>query len=268
MAKDHSALPKPKVRSVALNDIGTDPATFQPRSVKLNHGHVAALARVLDNGEPLDPLEVREEPAGVYTVLDGHHSLEAYRASGWTKRVPVRAYRCTVGEGQRIAARENFKSRLQVDDEDRRDWAWKLTCDQPELSKSQVAIECSVGNATVGRMRRVRKELMRFGHELPASWSAAQCLLRGDELQEWTEEVRAEWRSVAREKLKANIARDIVQYSVGHPDLVIEVVQEVMGRNRFTQGAEYLGFYEAELNEITGELTRPESLCAGDAEPF
>lgn len=178
-------------------------------------------------------------------------------------------YRCTVAEGQQIALMENTKSRLQMTDAEKRDGAWRLTCDQPELSRSRVAKLCGVGSATVGRMRKARETLKKSGQDFPRSWKAAQVKAQGNELTEWTDDERQEWRQAAFAKLKHCIARDIVQYSANNPELVLEVVQEIMGRDRFATGAEWLGFHEGDINEHTGVFSPKERhRAAGDNPDF
>lgn len=258
MTNELNDIPDPAPRKLRLKNIHAEPSMFQPRSVELDHGHVADLAKVLSTGRALDPLHVRIVGDGSFTVLDGHHSLAAYREAGWTNTVPVLAYNCSIAQGQRIAARENSKARLQMTDAEKRDWAWRLTVEQPELPRSQVSHLCNVGTATVSRMRRVLKSLRVAEVDPPATWRAAQIAAEGDKPSEWSEDQRKEWRKAAFAKLKRNIARDIVQYSVNDPVLVLEVVQEAMGKSRFATGAEYLGFHEGEIDEYTGTFTPSE----------
>ncbi|WP_282061674.1 hypothetical protein [Roseobacter litoralis] len=255
MTKKSKGLPQPKRRNPRLKQLQVEPSTFQPRNIELDHGHVADLARVLATGKALDALRVRIVGDGTFTVLDGHHSFAAYKEANWQGSVPVLAYDCTVAEGQQIAAQENSKARLQMTDTDKRDWAWRLTTEQPTLSKTHIAQLCSVGPATVGRMRKVLKHLKKAEQDVPGSWKAAQVAAEGKDETEWTDEQREEWRQASYAKLKQNIARDIVQYSANDPELVLEVVQEIMGKSRFATGAEHLGFHEGEINEYTGEFT-------------
>lgn len=256
-------LPKPRQRKLRLSQIRTDPFTFQPRSVDLDHGHVVTLAKVVADGRQLDRMRVRQDEDGSFTVLDGHHSYAAYRQADWKQAVPVLVYECSIAEGQLIAAKENSKARLQMTDDERRDWAWKLTCEQSDLSKKRVATTCSVGEATVGRMRKVKRQLDKAGKALPDGWKSALQAQNGSDEKEWDDDARAAWLEAAHEKLKEGIARHIVQYSVNHPELVMEVVAEVMGTDRFRLGAEHLGFLEGEVDDITGEFT-PASKLFGD----
>jgi ParB-like chromosome segregation protein Spo0J len=255
MTSENMSLPKPKGQRLQLGKINTDPATFQPRSIEIDHGHVAELARVARDGRPLDPIRVRVAEDGSYTVLDGHHSFAAYHEAKWQKAIPALVYSCTVAEGQQIALMENTKSRLQMSSTEKRDGAWRLTYEQPELSRSSVAEVCDVGTATVGRMRQTREKLNAADQDFPRSWKAAQMLANGNALKDWSDDEREEWRLAEFAKLKERIARDIAQYSAKHPELVLDVVQEIMGPNRFAMGAEYLGFHEGEVDEYTGEFT-------------
>lgn len=267
MTQENNDLPKPKGQKLHLGRISTDPKTFQPRGIELDQGHVAELARAIEDGRPLDPIRVREAEDGTYTVLDGHHSHAAYQKAGWNRAIPALVYRCTVAEGQQIALMENTKSRLQMTDAEKRDGAWRLTCDQPELSRSRVAKLCGVGSATVGRMRKTRERLKKSGHDFPRSWKAAQMAAQGNDFTDWTDDEREEWRQAAYAKLKQCIARDIVQYSANNPEMVLEVVQEIMGPDRFATGAEWLGFHEGDINEHTGVFSRKERPLADGENP-
>ncbi|WP_400085807.1 ParB/RepB/Spo0J family partition protein [Yoonia sp. R78084] len=266
MTKDYNKITKPVQRKLRLKKLHVEPSKFQPRSIELDHGHVADLVRVLATGKALDPLHVRSVGDGSFTVLDGHHSFAAYREAKWRGAVPALVYSCTVAEGQQIAARENSKARLQMKDEEKRDWAWRLTVEQAELSRTQVSQLCNVSPATVSRMRRVLKRLNDNEIDTPKSWKAAQIAVEGKAQGEWSEEQQEEWRQAAYAKLKQNIARDIVQYSEHDPELVLEVVQEIMGNSRFATGAEHLGFHEGEINDFTGEFTPANQPDDGDDE--
>lgn len=259
MTNQNNHLPKPTTRQLKLTCINTDPATFQPRSINLNHGHVKELARVVRDGRTLDPIRVRVADDGSYTVLDGHHSFAAYQSAGWRKVIPAQVYHCSVAEGQQIALMENTKCRLQMSSTEKRDNAWGLTCNQPKLSRKRVSKICDVSTATVSRMRKVRETLVKNEQTFPSSWKAAQMTAQGNDMTQWTENQRDEWRQAAFAKLKERIARDIAQYSANDPELVLEVVQEVMGEDHFSKGADYLGFHEGEVDEYTGEFTRKET---------
>lgn len=258
MSKSRS-LPTPKSAKVRLDQIQADPISFQPREGGIDHGHVATLTKVLENGNPLDPIKLRRNDESGYTVLDGHHSFEAYQRSGWSNPVPALVYECTVEQGQLVSMEDNAKARLQMTAHDRKDWAWRLTCNQRELSIQKVATLCAIGTATVSRMRAVRNDLEKGDVHLPENWRAARIAHTGHDPCEWTQDMRDEWREEAFEKLKQKIAAPLAVYGRSNPDLVLEVVHEVMGQDRFRLGAECLGFFEGEIDEYTGEFTRADS---------
>ena len=260
MTRNTSGLHTPARRNLHVGMIRTDPDTYQPRSFGLDHGHIAELNKKLATGAPLDAIRVRQEADDSFTVLDGHHSLAAYIKTKWQKRVPALVYDCTEQEGQLIAVEENAKSRLQMSHKDKSDWAWKLTCEQPELSKATVAKSCGVGTTTVRRMRAVRDELLSRGAILPASWGAALRLNSGAEKKEWTEEERDEWEQAAHDKIRRNIAAHIVPYMSDHPGLVVGVLRTIMGDNQFARGAEDIGYFEGWFEEDTGAFTLADPL--------
>lgn len=255
MNSNINALPKPKQTTVKLEKIVTNPTVFQPRQDGINHGHVSNLKATLKRGDALDPISVRKQADGMFVVLDGHHSLEAYRQAKWERGVPVLLYVCTVAEGKRVAIRENSKHRLQMANEDRSDWAWELTCEQRGLSKAEVSRICNRSPSTVGRMRPVRDKLEAAGRELPKTWKDAQRACRDVDEGEFDEDREAQWREDAIAKIKEQISGPISPYAQWKADVVLEAVWEILGDNRFRGGLEYHGFHEVDIDEFGGTVT-------------
>ena len=267
MKSNINALAKPKRTAVKLEKITTDPAVFQPRQDGLNHGHVANLKATLKRGDALDPIRVRRQEDGTFVVLDGHHSLEAYQQARWGRGVPVLVYTCTEAEGQLVAIRENSKHRLQMTDEDKSDWAWRITCEQEGLSKAEVSRICNRSPATVGRMRQTREKLKAAGIELPDTWAKAQRSCRDVDMGEFDEGRQEEWRLHTIAKIKEQISGAISPFAQWNPEVVLEAVWEILGEDRFRTGLGWHGFREVEVCEITNTVTLlDDNLDDGDDE--
>lgn len=256
MSKENNALLKPKATRIALSKIRTDEETYQPRSGGLRPDHVAALTKPIEQGNDLDRIHLKKEVDGVYIVLNGHHSFAAYRKAGRKGVIPAYVYECTVAEGQIIAIRENAKKRLQMDNDERLNWAWKLTCEQRQISKSSVAKECGVGPATVGRMRTVLKELEEKNEELPIGWWDARELNKGSR-KEWTDEEREERLEAAKEHLHERIGRELWQVAKRDPEAAMEVVHKIFGDYRFSRGCDHLGYISPKDMECFSDLDEP-----------
>ncbi|MEM9344512.1 MAG: ParB/RepB/Spo0J family partition protein [Pseudomonadota bacterium] len=270
MASKTRPIPEPRVRSVALNKIKADPDTFQPRSGGIDPTHAAGLLRVLEAGGTLDPMDVMDNGDGTFTVLDGHHRRAAYIEYGRQPKVPVRAYRCTVLEGERIAGRQNSKLHLNMDDDDKNEWSWRRVCKyedgnhQGGLSLNEIASECGNGTATVSRQRSMKRAMLAAGEEILCptmgkprlTWREA---LRWKKKQDahggaWSDEKREEMREARKAKLKKAIAPAI--YHACHrerdPEATMETIQELMGHGPFKIGNEWLDFKE--VNPLTGAV--------------
>ena len=245
---------KPKRAAVKLYKITTDPRVYQPRQDGINHGHLTNLVAILKRGDELDPISVRKTENGQLVVLDGHHSLEAYRLTRWHQSIPVLVYTCSEAEGQLVAIRENSKHRLQMTDEDRSDWAWRLTCQQPTLSKTEVSRICNRSTSTVGRMRPVRDKLLEADVVLPQTWKAAQRACREVDHGEFDEDRAAQWREDTIAKIREQISGAISPFAQWNSDIVLEAVWLILGENRFRLALEQLGFHEGDIDPFTGEF--------------
>lgn len=221
----------------------------------MNHGHVSNLKAALKRGDVLDPISVRKQEDGMFVVLDGHHSLEAYQQAHWERGVPVLVYACTEAQGQLVAIRENSKHRLQMADEDKSDWAWRLTCEQPGLSKAEVSRICNRGPSTIGRMRPVRDKLLAAGVELPTTWRKAQRACRDVDDGEFDEDRATQWREDTIAKIKEQISGAISPYARWNADVVLEAVWVILGDTRFRTALEDYGFREVDVCEFTDTVT-------------
>lgn len=195
MTTTKRALPRPTLKQVQIKQLHTHEAAFQPRSTGLLENHVARLLDALQRGDALDRLAVWEDPeTGELIVADGHHRLEAYRRANVTGKIGVEIFKCDRTTAMLIPIKDNAKSRVSMPEDDKRNWAWRMT-KEGGWSKAATVSACGVGDGTVGRMRRIMKKLKKRDIELPEGWKAAQAAERGDDNGEWTHEESEEWRN-------------------------------------------------------------------------
>ena len=172
---------RPELRSppkLSLDSVKVRHAVFQLRdqghaavSDKL---HVEDLVKEIgfrpDAG--LDPIVVfwsgRE-----WTLIDGHHRLEAYRRSdAWGgKPVPVDIFEGTLDDAIREATRLNSKISLELYPKQRMDAAWRLVC-LGDYSEDEFMEAAGVSRRSFFNMKsRLRKILAAFPDRSPASFA-------------------------------------------------------------------------------------------------
>lgn len=233
-------------RSVRLTKIKDDPERFQHRLVKLDNAHASTLEEVLARGEELARIDVWHSPEDELVILDGHHRREAYERAGWARKVPVRIHHCSEAEAQLVTVADNGKARLGLSREEKSNWAWRMVCEHPDVTVKEVA-RCSVSERTVKSMRKVKKLLLEAEEEFPSSWAEARWrALNGDVDGEWTDAMREQRREERKAKLRERIRADLALAAERDTEAAIEVVQEIMGKQRFEDGAAWLGFVKAD----------------------
>ncbi|MGY2935978.1 transposase-like protein [Bradyrhizobium sp. GM6.1] len=124
-----------ELTSIPLRHVSKRTAVFQPRSLEGNQSDsdqfVRDLMKVLkaSKGEPLDPITVWYGGQRFY-VIDGHHRLEAYRRHHGKAAVSILCveFKGTLVEAMEIAGRDNHKNKLQMKQDDRLNFAWRLVC--------------------------------------------------------------------------------------------------------------------------------------------
>ncbi|MEW2912328.1 ParB N-terminal domain-containing protein [Leisingera sp. JC11] len=242
---------KPRHTRVPLNKLEADPDLFQHRTVKLDNAHAEALVHVLSRGETLDPLTAWVDDRGQLIVVDGHHRLEAYRRANWTKGVPVVIHSGPEENAQFLAMSDNGKQRLQMTQEEKSNWAWRMVRDYPELTAKRIA-EGPVSLRQVRNMRSTMRRLEQAGEALPDTWGMAMVMDKGN-AGEWDEAQREERRVAMRAKLLEQIRAHLSLAAQRDPDMALEVVEEVMGRSRFEIAADALGYRKMTQAEIEGD---------------
>ncbi|HEV2566206.1 MAG TPA: ParB/RepB/Spo0J family partition protein [Microvirga sp.] len=141
---------------------------FQIR--EMDERHVSELARVLANGEELDPVTVIQ--VGRETVLiDGHHRLAAYAATKRTADIPVRYFTGSLKEALLEAGAGNSKAKLPMTSQERQDFAWRLQL-IGGYSKVDIARASGVSTSQVAIMRKAKRSLGEEAFSYDSWWRA------------------------------------------------------------------------------------------------
>lgn len=244
-------LTKPKKTSVKLDILTTDPDRFQHRTVELDETQAEDLVAVLRSDTVLDPLEVWDAGDEGLIVVDGHHRLEAYKRAGWKRDIPVLIHSCSEAEAQFLTVHENAKPRLQMSQDEKSGWGWRVVCNHPELTAKRIA-EGPVSLRQVRYMRKAKKKFEDDGIDVPETWGVALMLMNGS-LGELDEDAELELRNRRKDKLKKSIRADLAMAAQRDPNVVMEVVQEIMGKDRFEQGVDWMGYKPMTQAEMDGE---------------
>jgi ParB-like nuclease domain len=148
----HRVLVKP-------NDIGEIPEIFQPREFTLgarDHDriHVTALTQEIRNRGELDPPLVIKLKRDGWTVVEGHHRVEAYKELGrGDQEIQCDWFYGSVQEAAIEALERNNILKLNIKQPDRMEEAWKWVLLRWG-SKAEIIKACGVSDGTVGTMRR------------------------------------------------------------------------------------------------------------------
>jgi hypothetical protein len=176
--------------ALAVNEIETRTELFQPRGFymgvyELDNSFVSKLKREIGIRGELDPVLVIKLGTA-WVVVDGHHRLDAYKRFGWKEPLTCDWFGGNVHEAVDESVRRNSVLKLQMDQPDRLEQAWKRTV-LHWGSKADVRKLCGVSDGLVAMMRRVearyredsdagrlfRERLAGVGID-EVSWSAAR----------------------------------------------------------------------------------------------
>jgi len=246
-------LRRPTKRLISLRNIKTKTDVFQFRHLGTDEHHVNDLARVPDNGDPLDPLTLWENPkTGEFFVVDGHHRLAAYKQAGWRRKVPAVVHNCDLQEARLLALRENGKTRLPLSPEERLDAAWRLVCLNCYSKRVEVK-ETGVGEGTVAKMRRTRIALIALtpDGDLPERWWEALDALRGGERRDYTDVERSSMIEAKTAELDAKIGKELGHMASRQIEAACAVVAKRLGR----QGMQ---FFIEEYGDLDDPFGLPE----------
>lgn len=221
----HRVEPSPLPSALALLEIQINSEVFQPRKTlmgRVDESHVIDLMAALEN-EPsglLDPLTVWWS-GSEWLLVDGHHRFEAYQRH-YVKsnklgslKVPVSVVVGGLLDALSSSISENAKVRLELNDSDRFDTAWRLVC-AGEKNRDKIAPRCGIGSSTVQSMMtrlRVLKEedpLIDVDDLSEQGWVNARDLGKAERKvdAEWVDRLAASWaQRLAKEfgtKLRKN----------------------------------------------------------------
>ena len=193
MKSSHKRELKPQRKRLRLEQIKTEPETFQFRELEVTEDHVRNLSDAIRAGNELDPLTIWERGPDDFVVLDGHHRYAAYKACGYTKAIPAVVHQCNEAKAAVLALQENTKTKLPMTKTERTNAAWRLVCSDYGLSKAETVKATGVGDGTVANMRRHRKQLEAADEVLPDTWLAAIQAVKGlHDDREWDEDMQEE----------------------------------------------------------------------------
>jgi hypothetical protein len=113
------------------SQIKTLPVLFQPRSfshddsITTDKDHVKTLTKAVGVFGKLDPMTVIRLKGLGYVVVDGHHSLEAYKKAGKSgEEIECQWFPGTVREAFDESCRRNINDKLPMPEEDKMAAAW------------------------------------------------------------------------------------------------------------------------------------------------
>ncbi|MCT8159522.1 ParB/RepB/Spo0J family partition protein [Pseudoruegeria sp. SHC-113] len=262
MTKQHPA--RPARQNVSLRYITTNPGVFQFRHFEVDQHHVDELAKVLDNGNVLDPITIWMDPdKEQMVVVDGHHRLAAYRQAEWRKKVPVVVHQCGIEQAQLMALAENSKARLPLTSEERTDAAWRLVCLGPSIySRKAIAKATGASERTVANMRSTLRALQELNPDdgLPKHWRQAMATLKDRERREYTEEERELMIEAKTAELDEKIGRDLGFMAGLQVEAACAVVAKRLGR----KGLQYL--YDEYIHYELGDMIDPYCLMDDDGD--
>lgn len=167
-----------------LDDVLEFPKVFQPRAQgsAFSRSHVRELAKVVNRGQPLDPIRVYWVGIG-WAVIDGHHRLQAYRQAGGQKPIRVTSWVGTLDDAIAYSGKANSGEKLMMTNPEKAAYAWQLTV-LTKLSKSQASTASGVAEGTIANMRRALVKLTAMGRTeddlAEMSWGRARMEAEGE----------------------------------------------------------------------------------------
>jgi ParB-like nuclease domain len=232
-----------KVVRLTISEIETLPALFQPREIpngplgalSADKKYTKQLQREIDKVGELDPIVViklrrhLEDPYAdeatlteQWTVVDGHHRLEAYRKEKWKEPIECEWFSGTVREAADISVKHNSKLKWSMSPGDKQEAAWKRVL-LSDCSKKEISKVCGVGREMVRFMRSVRavyydttdrsgfrKRLRKeIGDIERCPWTFARLAFLNQDKTERTAEMKAQTLAkVLRSKMEGRLSED------------------------------------------------------------
>jgi ParB-like chromosome segregation protein Spo0J len=217
--------------ALTLKEINLADKVFQWRNLNENIAastdHLRELVRILKaTKKPLDPIVVT--PIGNrFFLLEGHHRLEAYRAAGWRKVIPVRYFSGTVREAQDEALIQNIKNKLQMSRAEKFDAAFRLIR-QHTKTYEQIHDATTVSLRTINTMAEVLRECPDAAQE--ASWRRALWAYKKRMRVDDSENVGGDdWREKKAQKLAKQLVKNVGTGFVRDADVTARALEIIDG---------------------------------------
>ncbi|WP_170372380.1 ParB/Srx family N-terminal domain-containing protein [Ruegeria arenilitoris] len=255
MNSANNSLVRRKTIDIALGEIKTDYGRFQPRDMKLLNSHVEELQGLLKRGVELDPPLVWRDADGSAWLIEGHHRVEAHKRNKTREKIRVIEVTGSEHQAKVYAMGENGKTRLPLSRQEKTQAGWMAFCSDPDVKVKDLSTTGVVSARTVKTMRKVYKWYITQDLEVPTRWTSAWFhFSKHGADQEDIDYECDEYKEEMKERLRKKIGIPLQKMAENDPCLVMEVVQLVMGNDRFSQGCEWVGFHECQVDEWTGEI--------------
>lgn len=203
------------------------PNLFQPRGLEEDERHISELVRALTGREALDPVLLIQVGADAY-LMDGHHRCAAYEQAGVVVAVPVQYFNGSLEEAVLEAGRANSKAKLPMTPQQRQDYAWRLVL-MGTFSKAQEMEASSVGEGSVARMRRAKKELGESASDYP-TWAKARRAWQGAQ-DELSPEDREAWKEEEAQRLADRMSKHLGANKLArNPEITARALEICLGR--------------------------------------
>ena len=215
-------------RFLNLIEITRVETVFQPRTFVENdyeqEQHLRALTEALKRkprgSKWLDPVVIKEIDH-YWVCIDGHHRLDAY-AKAKIEFVHVDIFLGTVDEAVVFAGEENNKAKRNLSQQDRLEFAWRLTTTGIG-SKGEVIARSGVSDGTVAKMRRMCRELKKQKRK-PDSLTYPQAIDAINQNEELISEV--EWTVKAVAEFANRLRRAFGKSGHKNRSILSEALQE------------------------------------------
>jgi len=211
---------------VALADVHEYPDVFQPRGHDVVEYHVETLVRVLRTQGTLEPIKVVQIGDEV-VVIDGHHRLAAYSRAGVTLDVPVVFFEGTLEEAVLEAGRSNSQAKLQMDNQERQDFAWRLV--RMGYKKREVIAAAGVSDGQVAIMRRVLKKLDSTADDYPR-WFRAHKAAHGKDDPPMPDHEREAWVEAQAQRYADKLSKAFGKKLAGNIEIAAHALAIHFGR--------------------------------------
>lgn len=222
----------------------------------LNETHIHDLHKALTNRGDLDPITVvalEEDGKRILVVVDGHHRLEAYKASKQHDTIPYRILKGGIKEALVEAGLGNTKAKLPTTNMERMNYAWRLVRlnaeNEVKLTAKEIASTASISERNVFNMRKTYKETDEVGRELEQWWQVLQHI-QGKEQVMLSHEAMEEWLDLQAAKYSERLGKQFGDKLSGNPEMFARVIHRHSGRGAVSVYEGLGGLVGEELQEL------------------